>query len=101
MKFKKGDRVQAEMNIGDFVHAGDVFDVSMVDDEGRIVEVHNNNVFSRMNEVHAQCFHIYREKVDNIDTYAAVVEWLYLNDGRFPSTKHWRTAFLEFLKETL
>lgn len=29
--------------------------------------------------------------------YTAIVEWLYLNDGAYPTKNEWREAFLEVL----
>ncbi|NCU39966.1 hypothetical protein EOL99_03690 [Candidatus Falkowbacteria bacterium] len=33
--------------------------------------------------------------------YEKIVEWLYLNDGKFGSARQWREEFLKYLKSVL
>ncbi len=36
-----------------------------------------------------------------MNIYNSIIQWLYLNDGKYNSKAEWREAFLSFLREVL
>lgn len=38
---------------------------------------------------------------DQLEQYATIMEWMYVNDGAFDSKQEWREAFNEMLREVV